>query len=907
MAGGVVVGADLPHLGPAAALTVLREAAAAARGGHSRAVFVSGVAGTGKSSLLASARAELAGPEGAVLFGNGRRQPLRKWFGPLRGDDHAVVHGLWRRVSAMLAEGPLTIVLDDAHAADPLVLRCVDCLLHRTAGQPLLMVVAYDSDAAHPVLTTVTGLSAGIAIELGPLSPDEITELVTVALGDVPEPPFLRACARLSGGHPLSLRTLLDGLRAHGVRPDGDQAERAAEIGERVLAAALPARLDRLPGDARRVATAVALVGATEPQLIATLLEVPPAAVSAGMDALRRHGLLLADQPTVDRAVLGTLAPAELDALRRRAARLLHDEGRPPVRVARLLVELPDLDEPWMYYALWDAAVYARRHGDPEAGASFLDRALAALSGHTETLVELAGVMSDIDPEAAAAYLGRAIEATSDPRTRALLADRLGVLALRTQRVGGAFPLLCDVLDTLDERLDAEARARLESVILGIGLHSASTVPEVLDRARAMRVPAGDTPVERLALGMLAITAMVDGGSATQAAERARAASAGAVVLHNGPVIVAARILDRAGVPTEALSVLDGVSATIRRSETGRTYCHVLAARSVIAAGMGRCAEAAADAENAMRICRDRGWAAPRLAFASALLERGEHARAEMVLNGIHEPTFVWEHHGLLMARAQARFLKGDQDGALSLVLRCGRSLEEAGIRSPMLAQWWLLAAVVLAEQGRHAEARTLVEAQTEPLTRWGTAEALGLGQLAMGIATQEVDLMVAAVDRLAESPARLSELRAGLHVGAALLRAGDDAGARKHLRRVVDVATRCGHRVIRSTATGLLMAAGGRIRKPSAEVPGPLTAAERRVADHASAGATNREISRELYISVRTVETHLSRAYRKLGVSSRDELARALREIATPGSAAAPPATLCPITAGKRGDDGRP
>jgi DNA-binding CsgD family transcriptional regulator len=869
-------------------------------------VFVSGVAGTGKSSLLASARGEFAGHEGTVLFGNGRQEPLRRWFGPLRGEDHAVVHGLWRRVSAMLAEAPLTIILDDAHASDPLVLRCVDCLLHRTAGLPLLMVVAYDSDAAHSVLTAVTGHSAGTAIELGPLSPDEITEQVTVALGDVPEPPFLQVCVRLSGGHPLSLRTLLDGLRAHRVRPDADEAGRAAQLGERVLADALPARLDRLPGDARRVATAVALLGATEPRLIATLLALPSAAVSAGMDALHRHGLLLADQLTIDRAVLGTVPPAELDPLRRRAARLLHDEGRPPVRVACLLVDLSDLDEPWMYYALWDAAVYARRHGDPETAASFLNRALSALSGHTETLVELAGVMSDIDPEVAAAHLGRAIETTTEPRTRALLADRLGVLALRTQRLGAAFPLLCDVLDTLDEGFDAEVRGQLESVTLGIGLHSASTVPDVLRRARAMPVPAGETPAERLALGMLAITTMVDGGSATEAAERARAATAGAVVLHNGPVIAAARILDRAGLPGDALAVLDRVSANVRRKGTGRTYCHVLAARSMVAAGMGRCVEADADAGTAMELCRDRGWAAPRLAFASALIERGEHARAETVLNGIHEPTFVWEYHGLLMARAQVRFLMGDQDGALALVLRCGRSLAEAGIRSPMLAQWWLLATVILAEQGRHGEARTLMEEQSEPLARWGTAEAVGLGRLALGIATQGVDLMVAAVESLAESPARLSELRAGLHVGAALLRAGDDAGARKYLRRVVDVATRCGHRVIRSTATGLLTAAGGRIRRPDAGAPGPLTAAERRVAEHASAGATNREIARELFISVRTVETHLSRAYRKLGVSSRDELTGALRDIAAPNAAAAPAATLCPIAVGERGGDGR-
>lgn len=862
MAGRVVDGlaSDLPLLGPSAALAVLRDAAAEARGGHTRAVFVSGVAGMGKSSLLTTARAEFESHGDTVLFATGRQNPLVEWFGPLgQGDDHAVVHRLCRRAGAMLADGPLTIMIDDAHECEPLVLRWVDSLLHRTAGQPLLVVMASDPDAANPAPTT------GVVIELGPLSPAEIAELVTVVLGETPEQEFLDVCARLSGGNPLSARILLDGLRAHEAKPDD-----AEKIGERVLAEALPARLDRLPEDARRVATAVAVLAAGRPQLIATLLELPSSAVTAALDTLRRHGLL------THRIALGDVP----HPLRLRAARLLHDEGAPPARVARLLVDLADLDEPWMYYALWDAAVDARRRGEPEAGVAFLNRALQALSGHTETLVELAAVLSDIDPEAAAAHLGSAIEKTTEPRTRALLADRLGVLSLRTRQSAAAFPLLCDVVDTLADQVDDEVRRRLESVTLGVGLHTAATAPEAIRRARAMPVPAGDTPAGRLALGMLAITAMVDGGSAAQAATFARAAASGAVNIHNGPVIVAARILDRAGLPTESLAVLDGLMAASRRGGTGRTHGHVLAVRSAVVAGMGRGADAEADAEASMELGRDHDWAAPRIAYASMLLDRGEHARAEAVLNEIREPDFVWEHPGVLLVRAQAKFMLGDRDGALSSLLECGRGLAEAGIRSPMLVQWWLLAATILAEQGRHSQARPLVEEQAELLTRWGTPEAVGLGQLAMGVATNEVDLMVAAVERLTDSPARLSQLRAEICVGTAMLRGGDDAGARKYLRRAVDLATLCGHRTLRAAATGLLTAAGGRMRRPGVGAPGPLTAAERRVAERASAGATNREISQELFLSVRTVETHLSKVYRKLGVSSREEIVRALREV---------------------------
>jgi DNA-binding CsgD family transcriptional regulator/tetratricopeptide (TPR) repeat protein len=526
-----------------------------------------------------------------------------------------------------------------------------------------------------------------------------------------------------------------------------------------------------------------------------------------------------------------------------------------------------------------------------------------ALSWHTETLVALADVMSDIDPEAASVHLWQAIEATTEPRTRAELADRLGVLSLRTRRTHTAFPLLCDVLDTLDEQVDDEVRGRLASVTVGVGLHTASTVPATLRRARTMPVPAGDTPADRLALGMLATMTMMDGGTAAQAAALARAATA-SVVINHGPLLAAARILDRAGLPEEALATLDRIVATSRRDGAVRTHCHALATRAAVVAGMGRCAEAAADAEAAMRIGRDRDWTAPRIAFAAVLVDRGEHARAVALLDEVREADFVFEHHEALVLRARARFLLGDADGALSSLRRCGRSLAEAGIRNPMLAPWWLTAAVVLAVQGRHDQARPLVEAQTEALTRWGTPESVGLGQLATGLVTRGrrgLDLMVAAVERLADSPARLSQLHAELCLGHSLLRAGDDAGARKYLHRAVDLAVRCGHATIRSAATALLTAAGGRLRRRG----GVLTAAERRVAAHAAVGTANREIARELFVSVRTVETHLSSVYRKLGVSSREEITPALREIATPARATT--ARSCPTTAEReRVHDGR-
>jgi DNA-binding CsgD family transcriptional regulator len=252
------------------------------------------------------------------------------------------------------------------------------------------------------------------------------------------------------------------------------------------------------------------------------------------------------------------------------------------------------------------------------------------------------------------------------------------------------------------------------------------------------------------------------------------------------------------------------------------------------------------------------------------------------VLDGIRRPNFVWEYHEMLLVRGRARLLLNDPEGGLSHLLRCGRSLTDAGIRSPMLAPWWLDAAVILTDQKRHSEALALVEAQDEAITRWGTPESIGLGMLARGVATpgrRGPQLMAEAAERLAASPARLSQLRAELLVGGALLRSGEDAAARRHLRRAVDLAVRCGNTASVSLANELLIAAGGRIRKRG----GPsdlLTSAERRVVEQATAGASNREIAEALFVTLRTVETHLSNVYRKLGVSSRVEIDTALKEL---------------------------
>jgi DNA-binding NarL/FixJ family response regulator len=113
--------------------------------------------------------------------------------------------------------------------------------------------------------------------------------------------------------------------------------------------------------------------------------------------------------------------------------------------------------------------------------------------------------------------------------------------------------------------------------------------------------------------------------------------------------------------------------------------------------------------------------------------------------------------------------------------------------------------------------------------------------------------------------------------LGAALRRGRMPSEAREPLRRALELADRCGAQPLAQQARAELHAAGGRPRRTALGGVQALTASERRVADPAAAGRTNKEIAQALYVTPKTVELHLSNAYRKLGIRSRRELREAL------------------------------
>jgi DNA-binding NarL/FixJ family response regulator len=148
------------------------------------------------------------------------------------------------------------------------------------------------------------------------------------------------------------------------------------------------------------------------------------------------------------------------------------------------------------------------------------------------------------------------------------------------------------------------------------------------------------------------------------------------------------------------------------------------------------------------------------------------------------------------------------------------------------------------------------------------------------------IELLREAVEVLAGSEARLEHARALVDLGAALRRANQRTESRERLREGVDLARRVGALGLAGRANEEIAATGARPRKVFQTGLDALTASERRVAQLAAEGLSNKEVAQTLFVTIKTVEVHLSSAYRKLEISSRTQLDKALL---TPAPSPAP------------------
>jgi DNA-binding NarL/FixJ family response regulator len=189
-------------------------------------------------------------------------------------------------------------------------------------------------------------------------------------------------------------------------------------------------------------------------------------------------------------------------------------------------------------------------------------------------------------------------------------------------------------------------------------------------------------------------------------------------------------------------------------------------------------------------------------------------------------------------------------------------------------------AAQALLGLGERARARELAQAELADARAFAAPRALGIALRVAGLTRdgdQGLELLRESVAVLRSSPALLERAHSLVELGAALRRVGLRAAAREPLAEALDIAARCGARPLAARAREELQATGARPRRAWRTGVEALTPSELRVVRLAAEGRTNREIAHALYVTLKTVEGHLARAYGKLEITSRAALAQAL------------------------------
>ena len=925
-----------PLLERSGELERLRSGLESARAGGGSVWAIEGAPGTGKTALLAAAErlaGELgfgvlqarAGPlegglgwnlvrqlfAGVIAAGEPERAELLAGAAALAAPalglegegETGAFHGLYWLTAELAAKRPLLLAVDDAFWGDLPSLGFLAYLGARVADLPLALVLTTRSGERGPEPLDQLRAAAE-TLALRELSLDATGTLVRSSLGAGAADEFCAACQAATRGNPYLLHELLTELRRDRVAPAAERAGEVAGITPDAVRRSVLLRLARLPEEARELAAAVAILGGgTRLADAAGLAGLEPEAAARAADALADAGILVEGRelsfahPLVGEVLYTSLGSHERAQRHSLAARLLADAGADPQRVgAQLLVSEPDGDR-WVVERLREAAAEAIDAGAPAAAVELLARALAeppdgerrgaVLSelGRAEGMAGAAGALDHLREAAslaaegkaraaAGAELGRALYVSGHPLRAAEEFDRaLGELAATGIERHPLTPQL-QAAWLIAARLEVPLRPRAAALIGELELAP----------------PAGETFGERVLLAQLANELVFAGRARETALALAHAA------LGDGALI---REETSDGLAwTSAIAALgwsddfddfdagcELALADARRRGSRIGFATASYALSFTRFHRGLLVDAIADAEQAIAAAAE-GWSqflsAARAQLAWALIERGELVRARIVLDEApNDPG--WEHSTMralvLEARARLELARSEPEAALASALAAGQIAVDSLAPNPAILPWRSRAAEAAAMLGDTERAEGLLSDAIALARRFGAPRAIGTALVAAGIARRQegVEALEEAVEVLADSPARLEHARALVHLGAALRRRGKSRQARDVLRAGIDASARCDATRLAEYAQAELAAAGGRRRSPAGEGEA-LTPAELRVAELATQDMSNREIAQALFVSLRTVETHLTHTYRKLGIESRAKLGEALR-----------------------------
>ncbi len=867
-----------------------------ARGGELEGAFPFGVVRQLFEGLLADD--ELAGRVFA-----GAAAPARDVLGAPTGQTQsggasfAVLHGLYWLALNLAEEQPLVLAVDDLHWVDRPSLRFLAYLARRLEGAPILVAATLRSSepGVDPALLAEIAQDPAVTpLRPRPLSVDAVGTLLAERIGPG-EPPFVAACHRATGGNPLLLRQLLIALAADGVAPQADQVEMVRQIAPRAVSRTVLLRLARLSPDASSVARAVAVLGdQAAPTMVSRLAGLEAHDVAEATGALIRAEILRPEppldfvHPLVRDAVYQEVPPAERELLHAAAADVLRGAGAPPQQVATQLLLAPPRGEAWVVDTLVEAGRDAVSRGAPDGAVAQFRRALdepPEPARRIEVLQELAFIEAQTSGPGAAEHLREILAGAADPLARAEIAQALARTLIFTGDPAEAGEVARAAMAALpDDEAGEDARCGLRAVE-GVTAIFGVSDPQILTAlAPYRRQPEGG-------VGALLLTAFATyvwshtGGSAEEVSELALwLLREGGLRISDDPLIAVAPFIALHCAEHDA--VIDMWQAnqadayrtgSLLGSSTIHTwYGHALLRR-------GDLAQARAEFEAGIGELRQWGYSDTVMAvsggyLAVLLVEQGELDAAERHLADMPHPqddslpSFVWLH-----GRAALWLAQGRPEDAL-------RACDELAARSawvthPIDYQWPLLRALALDRLDRRDEAREAAEAWLVKARDWGAPGTVGAALRVLGTIQREdgLETLEEAVAVLETSSARLERAKALAALGGALRRARRPSEARDPLRRALELAGACDAHALAESVRSELHAAGARPRTDALAGVESLTPSERRVVDLAAAGSANREIAQQLYVTPKTVEVHLTNAYRKLGIRSRRELSGVL------------------------------
>jgi DNA-binding NarL/FixJ family response regulator len=812
----------------------------------------------------------------------------------------ALAHSFYWTVVGLSDLGPLVLVVDDVQWADAMSLRVLAFLLKRAEELPLLLALARrvtadgeESDALSAVLTGPASV-----IRPTPLGSYAIGVLLGEALKHELEDDVVAEAERLTEGNPLFVRELADALSATAVTAADDpmnalHGAAPAAVGRRAQRA-----LARLDSDAQAIAKAAAMLGEEVPlQRAAAMAELGSERAGPAADALARAGILAVGEPLrfrhplVREAVLESIEPRARALAHAHSARLLIAAGEPPELAAVHLLQSDPAGDPDVVGILRAAAVRAIDAAAPELAIDALRRALREPPERTVrplVLKELAIIEAQVGDPAAIEHYEEAFSSADSLEQIADGAGNYAALLCNRGRFDEAGALIDRVVGAVGDR---ERRLMLEAEAYAWSFY----VPAARERlARVTEGLTGASPTERLLLALRACNELRAGRMKAADTAPLVGAALGDGLLRSqfgaGSVIYLMMLSELLTMQEYdwADRELEVAVAEARRDAAWFGLATASTFRSIVANVRGQLLKAEADARTGLEIATQMGWLAgapfPLTQLITVLNATGGFREAERLLDEYNfsgplpEGAFF---DVLLGVRGRLRLLAGRPELAIEDLEELRARLSRA--EDADSTAWADLAAGLvpaLVQVGRADEARDVAEEAVRRAHMSGIPRSIADGLRACALAQADgpdIDQLweVAAIYERIGFPVILA--RTLVDIGAALRRQRQPAAAREPLRRALDLARECGARALAERAEHELRAAGARPRRDRVTGRDALTGTEMRVAQLAIEGMTNRQIAETLFVTKKTVESHLAHVFQKLGIHARNELQQAL------------------------------